>query len=80
MHRFETKNGHSQYVSLVDVMAIDPSDHGNWCSLHFKGGGRIMVDATADDVFALVKAAKEPNSVPYTPRVPIDYFTGLPAQ
>jgi hypothetical protein len=54
MHRFEM-NGHHQFVALWDIVAIDPSDDGKWCFLHFRGGSRMSVLATSDEVFALIE-------------------------
>jgi hypothetical protein len=55
MHRFETMKGHSQYVNLSRVVAIDPSDNGKWCSLHLDGCVKMTVDATSDEVFGLIE-------------------------
>ncbi len=69
MHRFETKNG-VQFIDLLEIAAIAscPDGVGGTCWCFLKGtDDHFKVPVTATELHALVKAAKEPNSVPYMP-------------
>jgi hypothetical protein len=70
MHRFECEHG-VQFVDLHEVAAIQAPDKSaiaadEWCRCYLKGSSyAIAVPVSAEELHALVKAAKEPNAVPY---------------
>jgi hypothetical protein len=71
MHRFECEHG-IQFVDLQEIVFIQTPEKVNghpvdtWCRCWLRGQDNgCTLPVSAEELHALVKAAKEPNAVPY---------------